>query len=60
MEESMKNIKKLPIICLSLLICLGLSACKSEEQIKKEEENNRTKIIKMIDDRLDETKKGKR
>lgn len=55
----MKNIKKLPIICLSLLICLGLSACKSEEQIKKEEENNRTKIIKMIDDRLDETKKEK-
>lgn len=55
----MKNIKKLTIICLSLLICLGLSACKSEEQIKKEEESNRAKIIKMIDDRLDESKQEK-
>ena len=55
----MKNIKKLTIICLSLLICLGLSACKSEEQIKKEEESNKAKIVKMIDDRLDEAKKEK-
>lgn len=55
----MKNIKKLTIICLSLLICLGLSACKSEEQIKKEEESNRAEIIKMINDRLDESRKEK-
>lgn len=53
------KIKKTIAICLSLLICLGLSACKSEEQIKKEEESNKAKIIKMIDDRLDEAEKIK-